>query len=289
MTVYQIITERIVKLLAAGVIPWLKPWDTTQGPPRNFVTKKYYRGINVFLLSNQPFKSPYWMSFLQISGLGGSVKAGAKATPVIFWKLLNRGDAPLGLNADGDEQVGLNTIPLLRYYSVFNVEQTNGISVPEEEIRNFNPIQDCEQIISAMPNRPAIQHDGDKAYYHPKNDFVNMPAPESFIAPEDYYSAIYHELTHSTGHESRLSRPGIVDLQPLGAKSYSKEELVAEMGAAFLCATAGIENKTIDNSAAYIASWLKRLEDDNKLVVHAAAQAQRAADYILGHTPSNKQ
>lgn len=285
MNVYQIITERIVKLLGAGVIPWKKPWDSTLGAPRNFATKKFYRGINVFLLSNHPFKSPYWMTFLQITGLGGSVKAGAKATPVIFWKLLKQGPTPIGVNADGDEQVGGDTIPLLRYYNVFNVEQTNGITVPEESTRIFNPIEECEKIVSAMPNRPTIQHNGNKAFYSPPKDFVNMPAQEAFNSPEEYYSTMFHELTHSTGHESRLSRPGVTDPQRFGETNYSKEELVAEMGAAFLCGTSGIENRTIGNSAAYISSWLKCLEDDNKLVVHAAAQAQRAADYILGQMP----
>jgi len=289
MNVYQIITERVVKLLEAGVIPWKKPWDSTLGAPRNFATKKLYRGINVFLLSNHSFKSPYWMTFLQIAGMGGSVKAGAKATPVIFWKLLKQGAAATSVNADGDEQVGGDTIPLLRYYNVFNVEQTNGITVPEEPTRIFNPIEECEQIVSAMPNRPTIQHNGNKAFYSPPKDFVNMPAQEAFNSPEEYYCALFHELTHSTGHESRLKRSGITDCHHFGETDYSKEELVAEIGAAFLCGTAGIENRTIDNSAAYIASWLKCLENDNKLVVHAAAQAQRATDFILGQLPSNRE
>ncbi len=281
MNVYQIITDRVVKLLESGVIPWKKPWDSTLGAPRNFATKKFYRGINVFLLSNHPFKSPYWMTFLQIAGMGGSVKAGAKSTPVIFWKLLKQAAEPTSVNTYGDAQVGGDAIPLLRYYNVFNVEQTNGITVPEESPRIFNPIQECEQIVSAMPNRPTIQHNGNEAFYSPPKDFVNMPSQEAFNSPEKYYCALFHELTHSTGHESRLKRSGITDRHHFGETDYSKEELVAEMGAAFLCGTAGIENRTIGNSAAYISSWLKCLEDDNKLVVHAAAQAQRAADYIL--------
>ncbi len=283
MNVYQIITDRIIKTLETGVIPWHKPWDSTRGMPRNFVTKKPYRGINVFLLSNHSFKSPYWMTFNQISGLGGSVKTGSKATPVIFWKLLKQNDELINPEGEDKDTKGGNSIPLLRYYNVFNIEQTNGISIPEEPIRTFNPIEECEKIVSAMPNRPEIQHSGNKAFYSPQKDFVNMPLQDSFYSREEYYSTIFHELTHSTGHKSRLSRPGVTNFHQFGDTNYSKEELVAEMGAAFLCAISGIENRTVDNSAAYISSWMKQLQNDHKLLIHAAAQAQRAVDFIVGN------
>ena len=137
-----------------------------------------------------------------------------------------------------------------------------------------------------MPQRPVIRHGLDRAFYSPAADSVGMPSPERFETPENYYNVLFHELTHSTGHESRLNRKGVsgvgVERAAFGSQSYSKEELVAEMGAAFLCGRAGIVERTIDNSAAYVASWLERLKDDARLVVLAAAQAQKAADFILG-------
>jgi len=282
MDVYQIITDRIIDMLEKGTVPWQKPWE--QGIPTNLVTKKPYRGINVFLLATQRFKSPYWMTFRQVSNLGGSVKAGAKATPVVFWKLLSKEGKSETEKLDSEKAERGETIPLLRYYSVFNLEQTTGINIPAELEKVFSPIQECEQIVAGMPNRPQIQHLESRAYYHPEKDYINMPDPESFEEPEKYYSTIFHELTHSTGHATRLSRTGITDLCPFGETNYSKEELVAEMGAAFLCGTAGIANSTIDNSASYISTWLNRLSNDKKLLICAAAQAQRATDYILGRS-----
>ena len=136
-----------------------------------------------------------------------------------------------------------------------------------------------------MPRRPAIRHGLDRAFYSPAADSVGMPSPERFDTPENYYNVLFHELTHSTGHESRLNRKGVSGTDGqwagFGSQSYSKEEMVAEMGAAFLCGQAGIVERTIDNSAAYLRSWLERLKNDCRLVVQAAAQAQKAADFIL--------
>jgi antirestriction protein ArdC len=139
-----------------------------------------------------------------------------------------------------------------------------------------------------MPKCPAIKTGLDRAFYSPAGDFVGMPAAEQFRTSEDFYSVLFHELTHSTGHQSRLNRKGVTGTEgewsAFGSTPYAKEELVAEMGAAFLCGQVGIVERTLDNSAAYVASWLQRLKDDRKLVVHAAAQAQKAADFILGRT-----
>jgi antirestriction protein ArdC len=262
-----------VQKLEQGVVPWHKPWE--QGIPRNLVTRKPYRGVNVFLTASAGFASPYWITLKQANEHGGSVRKSEKGTPVIFWKWLDH-------EGDGEEQ-DRRRIPLLRYYTVFNLEQCTGIEAPiERERPAFQPLAQCERLVADMPQRPIISHGEPRAYYRPVADTVNMPKPELFDGPEEYYSTLFHELTHSTGHERRLNRSTLTDLCPFGSTNYSKEELLAEMGAAFLCGFAGIENRTIDNSAAYIASWLRVLRHDKHMVVWAAAQAQHAADFIQG-------
>lgn len=217
--------------------------------------------------------SPFWLTFRQCRGLGGSVKKGAKATPVIYWNWLD-----IEKDKETDEKV-----PFLRYYAVFNLEQCEGLpedKVPQAAIdtNGIDRITVCEEIIKAMEGRPVITHNRQAAFYRADRDTINMPLFASFETAEEYYSTLFHELVHSTGHERRLARPEITDLSPFGTPSYSKEELIAEMGAAFLCGIAGIENVTLDNSAAYIEGWLRKLRHDKKLVIVAAAQAQKAAN-----------
>lgn len=279
--VYAIITERIINLLKQGVVPWHKPWQGGERMPRNLISGKEYRGVNVFLLHAMSYQSPFWLTFKQAGELGGSVRKGEKACPVVFWKWLDAQDVDTGKT---------KRVPFLRYYSVFNASQCDGldqskIASPEPTTREFTPIQEAERIVANMPQKPEIKHGLAKAFYSPSEDYVGMPSPEQFKSGEDYYSVLFHELTHSTGHESRINRKGIGGSSgawsSFGSQSYSKEELVAEMGSAFLCGKAGIVERTIDNSAAYIHSWLDRLQDDVRLVVQAAAQAQKAADFIL--------
>jgi antirestriction protein ArdC len=199
----------------------------------------------------------------------------------VFWKWIDGKDETTG---------EAKRIPFLRYYSVFNAVQCEGIEslVPKPEgcRRDHNPIEAGERIVSAMPRRPEIKPGLDRAFYSPAGDYVSIPSPGQFKGGEDYYSVLFHELTHATGHESRLNRKGVGstdgEWSAFGSTPYAKEELVAEMGAAFLCGQAGIVERTIDNSAAYVKSWLARLKDDRRLVVQAAAQAQKAADFILG-------
>ena len=143
------------------------------------------------------------------------------------------------------------------------------------------PIENCERVAEEMPNPPRILHNGERACYIPSSDTIKMPPEKAFETSEFYYNTLFHELTHSTGHESRLERQGITEAQIFGSRNYSKEELIAEMGAAFLCGHTGIENRVIDNSASYIEGWLSSLKKDNRFVIQAAAQAQKAADYIL--------
>lgn len=282
-SVYDIITERMIALLQAGTVPWHKSWiGGNEQTPRNLASGKPYRGINVFLLGSAGYSSPYWVSYKQASERGGQVRKGEKSTPAIFWKLW-RPDKAKGAPApaEGEES---RRIPLLRYYSVFNVEQCDGLEYPKPaETANlpaFDPIATAQGIADGMPKPPTITHNEARAYYRPVTDTLNMPKPELFGKPAEYYSVLFHEMTHATGHAARLGRPGVTELAAFGSPTYAREELVAEMGAAFLCGQAGILHHTADNSAAYLENWIKSLRGDSKLVVIAAAQAQKAVDYI---------
>lgn len=276
MNVYEIITEQIIDRLEKGDIPWHQPWIGA-GYPKNLVSKKDYRGINIFLLACSKYASPYWLSYKQCQDLGGHVRKGEKSTMVVFWKQIK----VKGVEQDSD--ITEKTIPMLRYYRVFNVEQCDGLEkkLPASNINpDFQPIAACEQVVSGMQNKPTIEHRENRAYYRPSTDMVNMPQNNNFVNPEYYYSVLFHELGHATGHEKRLARKDYAE-GCFGSETYSKEELVAEMTAAFLCGYCQIENKTIDNSASYIKSWLRKFKDDAKMVILAAAAAQKAADYIL--------
>ena len=282
--VYEIITQRICALLEAGTIPWHKPWSTSAGNalPRNLASGKPYRGVNVFLLHAMNYASPWWLTFKQAQERGGHVRKGEHATPVVFWKWLDTDER--------DEQGRAKRVPLLRYYSVFNVAQCDGVEAPAPATagtpREHTPIEAAERIVAAMPKCPTISRGGQQACYSPALDLVRMPEPGTFQTAEDYHSTLFHELTHATGHESRLNRKGVSgsdgEWSAFGSAPYAREELVAEMGAAFLCGQAGIVERTLNNSAAYVAGWLERLKSDARLVVTAAAQAQKAADYVLG-------
>jgi antirestriction protein ArdC len=287
---YQVITDRIIAQLERGIVPWQKPWQGGEQMPRNLVSRREYRGVNVFLLHAMCFQSPFWLTYKQASELGGHVKKGERACPVVFWKRLSV--------ADMTEPTGQKNIPFLRYYSVFNVSQCEDIPpdkipVPNGSQREHCPITEAESIVAAMPKLPEIRFGGGRACYSPSLDCVNMPRPEHFRSGQDFYSVLFHELTHATGHPSRLNRKGISGTEgewsAFGSTPYAREELVAEMGAAFLSGHAGIVERTLDNSAAYLQSWLARLKEDRRLIVQAAAAAQKAADFILGKTWEEKE
>jgi antirestriction protein ArdC len=279
--VYDYITDRITTLLTQGTVPWHKPWKARTGLPRNFVSQKPYRGINVFLLIAMSYESPLWLTFRQASQLGGSVRKGEKACPVVFWKQL----------AIEDKKSGeMEKKRLLRYYHVFNVSQCDGLKIGTEPVEApVNGIIKPEEIVVNMPQPPVIKHGMNRAYYSPREDCVGMPPRERFERIEDYYSTIFHELVHSTGHEKRLKRATLAENNGFGSDPYCKEELIAEMGAVFLCGQSEIFERTIDNSAAYINGWLERFRDDKMLIVQAAAQAQKATDFILGRTFQEKE
>jgi antirestriction protein ArdC len=271
--VYEIITEKVVESLKKGVVPWNQPWRVTGH--RNMISKKGYRGINPFLLDLKGYKSPFWMTFNQAKGLGGTVKKGEKGTMVVFWKMLKKADA------NGVEK----NIPLLRYYTVFNLEQTEGIdpkNIPADEKRAHAPIADAEKVVAEFADKPPVSHGGDRACYAPLSDKIEMPHPENFKTGEGYYRTLFHEFGHSTGHAKRLARKDHTAFWG-GKEEYAKEELVAEMTSAFLAGECQF-TETVNNedTVAYIGNWLKALNNDPTMVVSAAGQAQKAADYIRG-------
>lgn len=285
MNVYEIVTDQVCELLKAGTVPWRKPWSTLSGAPMNLVSKKHYRGINVFLLAARGFASPYWVSYKQAQELGGNVRKGEKSTMIVFWKVATKTEAG---EAEWIDSVTSKRF-VLRYYRVFNVAQCDGLEkvldkLPKPEVIDFNPIEAAEKIVNEYPNKPVFTT-ASHAAYNPREDVIMLPAKETFDKPESYYSTAFHEMGHSTGHGKRLNREAVTSAIRFGSGDYSREELVAEMTATFLCAESGIVPATIENSAAYIASWLKVLKEDSKAVVIAAAQAQKAADHILNRQP----
>jgi antirestriction protein ArdC len=272
--IYQLVTDRIVRLLEAGTVPWPKPWRGAEFAPQNIVSRKAYRGINLMLLYSSGFASPFWLTFRQAHALGGKVKKGEKSLPVVFWKFF-----------EDEEDSERRKVPLLRYSNVFNLLQCDGIKTPGDFKAEdpFVPIERCEQVLAEMPQLPQILegYGYGSAWYCPLRDCVQMPDKASFSPPEAYYSVLFHELTHATGHASRLGRKAVGEVNAFGSDPYSREELVAEMGAAFICGHCGIESATINQSASYIQNWLERLKNDRKLIIHAAGQGQKAADFIL--------
>ncbi len=272
--VYAVVTNRIIELLEQGVVPWKKMWSES-GQPQNMVTQKPYHGVNVLLLNSLNFPTNFFLTFRQITELGAKVRRDEKGIPIIFWKWIDI------KNESEDEE---KRKPLLRYYHVFNVSQCEEIPVNRIPIvsKPLEPIHECEVIVQNMPNRPVIRVTSEDPYYHLVEDFINMRDMSDFVAIEDYYDVLFHELAHSTGHASRLNRKEIVEHSKFGSMPYSIEELTAEMTSCFLKSHAGIPESTIENSASYIQSWLKVLKSDRKFIVYASAQAQRAADYILG-------
>jgi len=268
--VYGYITEKIIALLDAGVCPWHRPWNSALGRPQNYDGVPY-RGGNVFWLACQGFSSPYWLTAKKVKSLKGTFSG--KSTMVIFWNWI-KGKT----STDGSKEKGF---PILRYYNVWNLEQCEGIPAPESKIKlnDFPPIESAEKILAETPVRPMISYAGGKACYSPELDKITVPPIGAFESSESYYSVMFHELGHATGHKTRLNR----DLSGLfGDHRYSKEELIAEMTSAFLCGHCGIEDKTLDNSAAYLSSWKLKLAKDDKIFASSAACAQKASDEILG-------
>ena len=279
--VYEVVTRKITEKLEAGVIPWKRPWSGSManlGTHKNAVTGKTYRGVNAILTHLAGYDSPKWMTFRQAKSKGYNIKKGEKGMPVLFWNWTKKED-----EQDDDSK---SYQAFIRYYTVFNAQQIEGMEneiTEYKDILEFNPIDQAEKIIKGFTDAPTIKQKFQRAYYDRINDYVNLPKETSFNSIEEYYSTLFHELGHSTGHISRLNRKSLNAINNFGDHSYSKEELVAELSAAFLCSFAGIGPTVIDNQAAYIDGWLGRLKKDPRLFVQAAQQAQKAVDYITGN------
>lgn len=292
--VYAIVTERITEQLETGTVPWRKPWAAPGALPMSVTTGKPYRGLNVFLLGGMPYASQWWGTYKVLGERGGQVRKGERSSIVVLWRPIERKPA------DDNREPGEMTLAdldkpkfMLRYYSVFNVEQCDWadgmpakFDAPAPVSHEWDAVGEAESLANGYVTRgPQLNvKRGDAANYSPVADRVTMPERDQFDRPEGWYETLFHELGHSTGHQSRLARPGVCDPVKFGSHKYAAEELVAEMTAAYLCGMAGIERGVLDNSAAYIAGWLKALRDDRRMVVHAASQAQRAADLIIGET-----
>lgn len=270
----------MISQLEKGTVPWRQPW-ADNGPPRNLISKRSYNGINVFLLSMRGYASPFWVTENQIKKIGASIKPGESPADVTYTFWLRT--AGHGEGSNKEERRASECRPAMGLHQLYNTDQCEGISPKLLTIKKhrFDAIERCETIINMMPNVPKIGFGEPKAYYWAVFDSINMPNPNLFLDKREYYSVLFHELVHSTGNDKRLGRHK-KQKQDFNSKShqYSLEELVAEMGASFLCAHAGIADN-IDNSASYVGAWLKKISGDFKLVYFAANQAQKAFDYIL--------
>lgn len=272
--VYSIVTDRILQQLEKGTIPWRKPWHTG-GIPQNLITKRSYRGINLWLLLMLDFTRNFFITQKQLKEVGGSVKKDEKPALVVYWNWKDATD-----ETSGETKL----IPFLRYYMVYNIDQCEGIPqdlIPEEFQKINNPIEVCEKVVLEMPQRPAFKFKETQAYYNPLLDFINMPKRNTFKDSESYYQVLFHELIHSTGHSSRLGRKELLEMAEFGSEPYSIEELTAEMGTCFLSAHCGITLNEFENNAAYIQNWMKVLKNDKRFIIYASGKAQQAVDFIL--------
>jgi len=286
---YQLVTDSILAHLERGVVPWRCPWNRTTGRPRNFHTGRDYHGVNVLLLGLLHFPSPWWMTFRQAQERAGCVRKGEHGAIVMKF---GRYDKALK-NGDGTEDK--KTTLFLKSYRVFNATQIEGIEFPPvpsgPQLDASQRITGAEQIVAQMPQPPTISEGRTaQACYRRQSDTIEMPAFARFDSPENFHLTLFHELIHSTGHESRLARKGVTESDGFGGKEYSQEELVAEMGAAFLGMEAEIVRDQHEQSAAYLQGWLDtlRVQEHRRWIVQAANQAGRAADFILGRSSDDK-
>jgi antirestriction protein ArdC len=274
-SVYEIITEKIIEKLEKGVVPWRQPWTNSNAV--NWITQKPYRGINIFLVEPGEYASKK-----QILEAGGRIKKEELKNShiIVYWLWKEKEDEETGKK---------KTFAKPFYYRVWEItKQCTGLESKKKiETFDHDPIEKAEEIFKGYIDSPDYTFQSGKAVYYPTWDRVNCPPIKDFKVPEEFYCTLFHEMVHSTGHQNRLARLGITTQGvAFGDEVYSKEELVAEMGAAMLCGVAGIDSSTIENSASYIHSWLRALKKESRLVLQAAAQAQKAADYILGETKS---
>lgn len=274
--VYQMVTDRIITELQKGRIPWRKCWSGSRSGAYNRITKKPYSLMNQMLLG----QSGEWATYKQWQELGGHIRKGEKASFVTFWKIQPYED----INADGETEI--KEIPLLRYYNVFHISQVEGVEPLEKpDLNPVEPIAEAERIKEAYKEREHIQIKEvvtNDAFYSPSGDYIQVPCKEQYTVANEFYSVLFHEITHSTGHKTRLDRFTTGAAAMFGSETYSKEELVAELGSAIILNQLGIETpQTFKNSAAYIQNWLQVLKNDNKFIVSAASKAEKAVNYIM--------
>jgi antirestriction protein ArdC len=283
MNNYEIITNHLISKLNEGVVPWRKDWKDSKrngggSMPYNLSNGRAYRGINTLTLLCGGYASNGWATYKQAQTLGYQVRKGEKSTPVVWWSFPDRKTEP-------------DRAPYMKLYRVFNVEQLDGVpgNLPlDDGAEPFDGIADADAMVARYmesASHPTLGHGGSSAYFSPSHDHVQMPPTDAFSTREGYYATLFHEFVHSTGIRGRCEREELKGIKRFGDMEYSKEELTAEFGAAFLCGEAGISNADLTNNhAAYIHGWLKKLESDKTFAVQAAQRAQRAADYILGRS-----
>lgn len=273
--VYQMVTDRIISELEKGVIPWEKPWTGIRSGAFNRVSKKPYSLLNQMILKHVG----EYATFKQWQDLGGKIKKGAKSEIVVFWKILQVEEE----KENGEKEK--KNVPVLRYFNVFHISQVDGVEPLENPFSDVEPIEEADKIIKEYVDREHIDFEecaSDRAYYSPTTDCVVVPKKEQYKFVNEYYSTTFHELVHSTGHKNRLGRLATGANAAFGSETYSKEELVAEIGSANIMNLLGIETtKTFRNTVAYIQSWLRVLKNDNRFIVSAASKAEKAVDYII--------
>lgn len=277
-SVYEMVTDRIIEQLESGVIPWEKPWSGVRSGAYNRISKRSYSLLNQMLLKNEG----EYATFKQWSELGGKIKKGEKSEIVVFWKIL-----PIEETQEDGTKV-IKQVPLLKYINVFHISQVEGVEpLQKEKLNDIEPIEQAESILQDYWTREhiTVEHiKGDKAFYSPMRDLIQLPLFEQFKDANEYYSTAFHESVHSTMKESRCNRAEERKdkLVAFGSEEYSKEELVAELGSASIMNMLGIETKkSFRNSSAYIQSWLRVLKNDVKFIVSASSKAEKAVNYIL--------
>lgn len=270
--IYQVVTDKIIKKMEEGNFRWVKSWTGAF----NRISKKSYSLLNQMLLEHDG----EYATFKQWSELGGKIKKGAESEMVVFWSFIEKKEE----DENGNEKI-VNRFPILRYFNVFHISQVEGVEPLDEDERKENEeIQSAQKIVDSYLNKEKLKlvhKNRGKAYYSPSFDYINMPEMNQFTSSNEYYSTLFHEMVHSTGHSSRLNR-GLEKNAGFGSESYSKEELIAEIGSAGLCEITKISNdNTFINSVAYLQSWIRALRGDKRLIVSATSAAEKAIEFIL--------
>ena len=268
-TIYDEVTNRIIERLEQGSIPWLKPWHTTNTLDKNIKTGNEYNGINRIILGMSGFDSNIWGSFKQWKDLGANVKLHEKGTAIVFYKPVSG----VKVTSEGDEII-YNSVFTTSY--IFNAEQVEGIEIKPRVIED-KPFSNNVMVDTMVTNTGAhIKHGGNSSYFSPSEDYINMPIKSDFFDEANYYATLLHELTHWSGHKHRLDR---TKGKRFGDTQYAFEELIAELGSAFLCEKYAVKGDI--RHEGYIQSWLKALKNDNKMIFKASAYAQKSTDYIV--------